>query len=322
MFSRSICITAAIVAGIVFSANVSAEADSAPKVSAREPLTYRNMGLYATWEAPEFDFVIVRSPVIRGKDKAADLRLVEAWSENLVKARAKNKRVIVDVLWQHWGMEKELNFQAVDAFLSHVDVDEIYAITLGEEHIFWDGRHEMLVDLYNQVKEKFPDLPVYQWYSPTFWGTDWPGFTWPWLPADGWVVDEYHAIPMDFEQNVRHHLMLDASEVDIQLAGGEVLEPLGGLKVIHTPGRTPGSISLYSAQNRLLIVGDALVKRRRSPQLPLKMVSTNPRQAIDSVREMVELDFDILCFGHGRPLTEGARTKLLELVKKTGVDNS
>ena len=121
---------------------------------------------------------------------------------------------------------------------------------------------------------------------------------------------------------LRHHLMLDASEVDIQLAGGEVLEPLGGLKVIHTPGRTPGSISLYSAQNRLLIVGDALVKRRRSPQLPLKMVSTNPRQAIDSVREMVELDFDILCFGHGRPLTEGARTKLLELVKKTGVDNS
>ena len=117
---------------------------------------------------------------------------------------------------------------------------------------------------------------------------------------------------------LRRHLALEASEVDIQLEGGEVLQPLGGLRVIYTPGHTPGSISLYSPKNKLLIVGDALVKRHKAPQLPLKMVSTNRAQAIDSVKEMAQLDFDILCFGHGRPLTNGARTKLLELIGKIG----
>jgi len=207
---------------MIVSENVLAETGSMAKVSAREPLTYRNMGLYATWDAPGFDFVIVRSPVIWGKDEAADSKLIEAWSENLAKARANNKRVIVDLLWQHWGMKKESNYRAAEAFLSQVDVDEMYAITLGEEHIFWDGRHQMLVDLYHRIKEKYPDLPVYQWYSPTSRGTDWPGFTWPWLPADGWVVDEYHAVPSDFEQNVRHHLMLGVPLIQIVWAAPEM----------------------------------------------------------------------------------------------------
>jgi len=30
-----------------------------------------------------------------------------------------------------------------------------------------------------------------------------------------------------------------------------------------------------------------------------------------------QLDFDILCFGHGRPLTMNVRTKVQELVGKT-----
>jgi len=117
---------------------------------------------------------------------------------------------------------------------------------------------------------------------------------------------------------LRRHFALKPNEVDIFLEGDEVLEPLGGLKVIHTPGHTPGSISLYSPKNRLLIVGDALVKSRKAPHLPHKMVSTNRAQAVDSVREMAQLDFDILCFGHGRPITENARNRLLELVEKVG----
>ena len=222
MFSKRVHIAATILTVTIFSATVFAEVNSTAKVSAREPLTYRNMGLYSSWEAPGFDFVIVTSPVIWGKDEAADRKLLEAWSEKLVKARADNKRVVVDLLWQHWGMEKESNYQAAEAFLSNVNVDELYAITLGEEHIFWDGRHELLVDLYHRIKEKYPDLPVYQWYSPTSRGTDWPGFTWPWLPADGWVVDEYHAVPSDFEQNVRHHLMLGVPLIQIVWAAPEM----------------------------------------------------------------------------------------------------
>jgi len=117
--------------------------------------------------------------------------------------------------------------------------------------------------------------------------------------------------------SLRKHLALKPEDVDILLEGGEVLEPLGGLRVIHTPGHSPGSISFYSPGNRLLIVGDALVRSRRSLRLPHKMVSIDREQAIDSVREMAKLDFDILCFGHGRPLAGDAHAKLLLLLEKT-----
>lgn len=117
--------------------------------------------------------------------------------------------------------------------------------------------------------------------------------------------------------SLRRHLALKPEDVDILLEGGEVLEPLGGLKVVHTPGHSPGSISLFSPGNKLLIVGDALVRRRKSLGLPYKMVSIDRTQAIDSVREMARLDFDILCFGHGRPLTGDAHARLLKLLEKT-----
>jgi len=121
-----------------------------------------------------------------------------------------------------------------------------------------------------------------------------------------------------FLSGLRRHFMLRPDDVDIQLQGGEVLEPLGGLSVVHTPGHTPGSISLYSPKNKLLIVGDALVKLRKAPQVPHKMISTNIAEAMNSIRKMAQLDFDILCFGHGRPLTGDVRAKLLELVEKIG----
>ena len=66
------------------------------------------------------------------------------------------------------------------------------------------------------------------------------------------------------------------------------------------------------------MVGDAINHRHKTLRLPPKMASTNLRQAADSVKELAQLDFDILCFGHGRPLTTNARTEVQELIDKTG----
>jgi len=104
-------------------------------------------------------------------------------------------------------------------------------------------------------------------------------------------------------------------DIDIRLEGGEMLDLLGGLEVIHTPGHTPGSISLFSAANRLLIVGDAVRKRRDNLGLPFRTASFDLMQAVASIKKMSRLDLDILCFGHGLPLTDGARAKLQELAE-------
>jgi len=134
------------------------------------------------------------------------------------------------------------------------------------------------------------------------------------LPYSRLALKLMHIPPLSI---LRPFVYAKPSDIDIWLEGGEVLKPLGGLKVIHTPGHTLGSISLFSPQEKLLMVGDAINNRHKDPRLPPKMVSTNLRQATDSVKGLVQLDFDILCFGHGRPLTTNARTKVQELVEKT-----
>ena len=96
--------------------------------------------------------------------------------------------------------------------------EELAYETIGEENIFWNGYDKLLADFYHRIKKKCPNLPVYQWYSNTFRGTDWPGFMWPWLPADGWVIDEYWAEPRDFELAVRRHLMLGQPLVQLAWA--------------------------------------------------------------------------------------------------------
>ena len=110
--------------------------------------------------------------------------------------------------------------------------------------------------------------------------------------------------------------------MDIKLAGGEILKPLAGLRVIHTPGHTPGSISLFSPQNKLLIVGDALNGRGQTLRLPPKLASTDLTQAVDSVKGMARLDFDILCLGHNPTFTEAIGSKMQELIAKNRIDNS
>ncbi len=115
---------------------------------------------------------------------------------------------------------------------------------------------------------------------------------------------------------LRPFVCVNSNEVDIQLEGGETLSPLGGLKVIHTPGHTPGSISLFSPQRKLLIVGDALRTWHDTIRLPPKLVSADLTQAIDSVKHLAQLDFDIICFGHGKPLTKDASAKVGDLIKK------
>ena len=116
--------------------------------------------------------------------------------------------------------------------------------------------------------------------------------------------------------NLRSQLAFSSSEVDIQLQGGELLEPLGGLRVVHTPGHTPGSICLISAREKLLIAGDTLVRQGRTIVVARKGVSTAPAQAARSVRALAAEDFDKICFGHRLPLTENAKRSVHELVAR------
>jgi glyoxylase-like metal-dependent hydrolase (beta-lactamase superfamily II) len=129
------------------------------------------------------------------------------------------------------------------------------------------------------------------------------GFSYPWY---------YKAmLPI-----IRPLFLAKPDNVDIQLVGGETLSPLGGLRIIATPGHTPGGISLYSPAKGLLIAGDIINHRTKELKLPPGDFSSNMEQAKESIKRLARLDFDTLCFGHGKPIVGGASDKLREWIER------
>ena len=98
------------------------------------------------------------------------------------------------------------------------------------------------------------------------------------------------------------------TRVDRELAGGDEIDLDGGARVVHTPGHTPGSVSIYLPARRLLFAGDAAANAfgLGPPSGPFGLFNDDHAQARESFRKLAQLDFDVACFGHGRPLDKDA----------------
>ena len=201
---------------------------------AREPLTFRNSALYCGWNEylvrPDtpFDFLLVQGEgPYEGRDNSK-------WNEWLKKARKNGKRVIAllnpqvkKANGEYYNIstcppdEASLDalVRVMGEFLTQVDVKELYAVSLSEEHIFWNGEAERLNALYDKLKAKY-DVPVYQWYSPSGEGSV-PGLNWPNLKADGWLADEYFLDQPFMERAMRGYTVLQKPIIQTIWAGGD-----------------------------------------------------------------------------------------------------
>ncbi|MGD0354492.1 MAG: MBL fold metallo-hydrolase [Dehalococcoidia bacterium] len=106
--------------------------------------------------------------------------------------------------------------------------------------------------------------------------------------------------------------------VDIEVEDGNELPVAGGIKIIHTPGHTPGSICIYLKQERLVFTGDILA-RRLGVKLPSMVFTADVQQEISSIRKLAELDFETACFGHGFPLRKDAGKIVAKFANKLKV---
>jgi glyoxylase-like metal-dependent hydrolase (beta-lactamase superfamily II) len=102
----------------------------------------------------------------------------------------------------------------------------------------------------------------------------------------------------------------------LPLEDGQVLPILGGLRVVHTPGHTPGSVCLYAARDRLLFTGDVLEARRGRVSFASPVFSDDMTMARASVRRLAELDVETIVFSHFPPLRHDANGVLRELAAK------
>jgi Zn-dependent hydrolases, including glyoxylases len=99
---------------------------------------------------------------------------------------------------------------------------------------------------------------------------------------------------------------------------GDVLPMLGGLRVVHTPGHTPGSVCLYGARDRVLFVGDSLQRRFGKVSFASGLYSDDHTAARRSVKRIAELDVDTIVFSHFATLETGGSKVLADLASRSG----
>lgn len=93
-------------------------------------------------------------------------------------------------------------------------------------------------------------------------------------------------------------------QVDEILKDGQVLPVLGGLRVVETPGHTPGHISLFSPKLSVLFPGDSMVSDDKGLQGSRPAVTWDRVKADESVRTQAALGAHIVCPGHGPVVTD------------------
>jgi glyoxylase-like metal-dependent hydrolase (beta-lactamase superfamily II) len=104
--------------------------------------------------------------------------------------------------------------------------------------------------------------------------------------------------------------------VDRLVGDGDELPILGGIKILHTPGHTPGSISLLLEKEGLVIVGDVLSRNTLGLSLPSKAFTIDLAQEIQSIRRLASLDFTFIGFGHGLALTRNAHMAVIDFASR------
>ena len=108
------------------------------------------------------------------------------------------------------------------------------------------------------------------------------------------------------------HARSQSTEVDYELNVGDRAGPF---MVVGVPGKSPGEVALHWPEQKILLVGDAVVGSPpgRCKLLPETVMDDPPRLRA-SVRGLLSLDFDILLVGDGEPILQGAKERLKELV--------
>lgn len=84
-------------------------------------------------------------------------------------------------------------------------------------------------------------------------------------------------------------------------------------QIIHTPGHSPGGVSLYEPEKKMLFSGDCVFPGGRTGRWDLP--GSDYDALCDSVKRLSQLDIQTLYPGHYNPVTENVARHLTESLK-------
>jgi glyoxylase-like metal-dependent hydrolase (beta-lactamase superfamily II) len=108
---------------------------------------------------------------------------------------------------------------------------------------------------------------------------------------------------------------LEPVGVDELLEDGGRLDLAGGLRVIFTPGHTPGHLSLYLERSKVLVAGDALTAEDGYLNGPNPSMTLDVGEAARSLRRLAELDVQTVVCYHGGVVSEDANGQIRRVVQ-------
>lgn len=109
---------------------------------------------------------------------------------------------------------------------------------------------------------------------------------------------------------------LPPHRVDEEIGDGDEIDVAGGIKVVGTPGHTPGHVVfLRPAAGGFLFLGDAAWNMTKLDRMP---VNEDFSLAEKSLGTIAELDFEAAGFGHGSSITGGAAQRFRRAAARYG----
>jgi glyoxylase-like metal-dependent hydrolase (beta-lactamase superfamily II) len=119
---------------------------------------------------------------------------------------------------------------------------------------------------------------------------------------------------------IRRNRGATPTQVDEELTDGQVLDVAGGLRVLHTPGHTPGHVALLHEPSRVLITADSIWNVRRRMSWPIKALCTDFTMTAKTAHVLGEVDYDIAAFTHGPEIRENARDAIRGFLRRKADD--
>jgi glyoxylase-like metal-dependent hydrolase (beta-lactamase superfamily II) len=101
-----------------------------------------------------------------------------------------------------------------------------------------------------------------------------------------------------------------------KLVDGQLLDVAGGLRVVATPGHSPGHVSLLHEPTRTLITGDAIFNVL-GLRYPPRVLCTDFRMTKRTAHVLGELEYERVGFTHGPDIVDGAREAVRRFLART-----
>ncbi len=108
---------------------------------------------------------------------------------------------------------------------------------------------------------------------------------------------------------------IPASSVGGTFVDNEVIDVAGGIRVVHTPGHSPGHSSFLLEKSGILITGDALFNLFDRISYSFALACSNYKMSRETALRLGDADYEIAAFTHGGEITENARDTVRKFLK-------